>query len=145
MTSPAHGFDVLIFIGISLEFKQVLWWVFKIEPWSLRCNIPSTVRVTSPAILHSVKVIIWVGICVGLISIQALIVSIQPILWLQYLWIWSSNLGSIPGVGSEEWYSEEEEVGHWEVDVVVLEQSSHEWSFEWLQKCLGGHWLGLWG
>ena len=71
-TSPSICFDVLILGGFSLEFVQVLSWVFKVQPWSLWSHIESTHWITCPAVEIAIEMVVWVGISIMLMPMKTL-------------------------------------------------------------------------
>ena len=93
---------MLVLRGVSCELEQVLSGVLQVQPWSFGGLVQGAEGVTTPTVEVPVVEVVWVRIHVVLVTIQALVASVQVVLGLEGLGVGSSGPLFEPRLHQEE-------------------------------------------
>ena len=101
-------------------------------------------RVRCPAVLHSIVVVVWVGVGIMLVAMHTQIISVEVVLRLKSLRERSLGLHFPKRLKKEVWNEQSKEAENRELSVLLCDHPFPEVLFHVDHPRLGGPWLSGW-
>ncbi len=71
----ARDLKAHVLVHVPVEFVKILRWLLEILPWAFRCDVKSTERLGSPAVVACIPVVVGVLVCLMLIDVITLAIE----------------------------------------------------------------------